>query len=713
MAAPPESASGSDVLGDWPSLGAGRGVAGRALLGWAGRGDAPRLCVVGGARGAGKSHLLAWFAAHGAGHAAVRVNAVVPAAGLTPTAVLWELARQLDWDARTLPELLARAAGDRRPLLIGFADLHRAEAREHRTGFRLVPELVEPLLRQPWVRVVAEVGSVAASEFSREATVIDLDDPRFTDPEGYADWYAGLAPGGPPPVPADVPYPHPVLGRLAAGLSAAPAAGEGIDRAIPGAWWESQDGAVRRGLGTLARLRGRVDLEVWRAVHAAAHREDADVSAAAGVLGAGPFHLASPALVERALAETELDVFDALLSLVPTNARGIANWADAPRYVRDHIAGHAATEDAAARLLSDPGFLVHGSVSDIAGLLDRPGLPAPPALRAVWRAVGPALALAGEGLAERAAILHAGALARAPRLAGLLAPAAEGHPVLARWSRVRRRVTVASGPAKGERWPGAVRALALDVPSADAPPRLVAADPLGQLRRLDVATGAPEGRIVHDARAPVAGLVALGGGAWAVLSDGGTVRLVGSGGEAPTPVPFDVLNAGQRAVSCLGGDPAGRLLVCGDESGRVTVYERGARQWSVRLAEVPVTAVDCLRLGNGRVLVVGAVADGRVLLWGPPEAPSSVPLLGRASVPMALVAAHTSLGAVVAVSWANGLVELLGLPGDGALSFRPHHEVTALALSFDGLLVGAGDDAVTAWRCDLSRLVEPAGAGRS
>ncbi|WP_158920513.1 WD40 repeat domain-containing protein [Streptomyces sp. NBRC 109706] len=702
MSAPSESALAPEAGDNWPPLGAGRGVAGRVLVEWARGAESPGLCLIGGARGAGKSHLLAWFAAHGGGDAATRVNAVVPAAGLTPVAVLWELARQLDWDARTLPELLAIAAGDRRPLLIGFADLHRAAPGGRLSGFRLVPELLEPLLRQPWVRVVAEVGPVAASEFGVEATVIDLDDPRFTDRDAYAEWYGGLGPGGPPVVPADVPYPHPVLGRLAARLPAGPPASEDPARALCEVWWQRQSPAEQRALGTLARLRGRVGPDTWRAVHTALRPEDTAI-AADEALGEGPFELPLPALAELAPLPTESEVFDALLSLVPRNPQGIAEWAEAPRYVRDHIAGHATAEEEAALLLSDPGFLVHGSVSDIAGLLDRPGLPAPRALPAVWRAVGPVLGWAGDGLAERAAILHAGALARVPRLAGLLAPAADGHPFRARWSRLRRRVTVASGPARGERWPGAVRALAFDAASSG----LVAADPLGQLRQLDVATGVPAGRVVNELRAPVVALAPLGDGAWAALSDAGTVRLVGPGGDAPTPAPFDVLNAERSPVSCLGGDAAGRLLVCGHESGQVTVYEGGVRQASVRFAEVPVTAVDCLRLGNGRVLVVGAVADGRVVLWGPPEAPSGVPLVSRAAVPMALVAAHTSVGVVLAVSWANGLVELLGLPGDGALTFRPHHRVAALALTFDGLLVGADDESITGWRCDLSRLVEP------
>ncbi|RMI46023.1 hypothetical protein EBN88_01700 [Streptomyces triticirhizae] len=712
-------------------MGAGRAPAGHALLDWATRQEGPRLCLIAGARGTGKSHLLAWLVAHGAAHPATRVHALVPAADQSPSPVLWELAHQLGWAAGTLPELLARLDVDPRPLLIGIADLHRASARERRTGLRLVPDLLEPLLQRPWVRLLVEVGPLAANPFTGEATVLDLDDERLTDREAFAAWYSGLPREENAPPPTAVP-PVPVLGRLAAQLSAGAIPDrDGTAEALVDAWWERQGPDVRRALGTLGRLGGLVDLPTWRAVHAALHPgvpdAVAEVAAAAerltwasGERTAGPYRLPLPALAahaERAAAgvnggQAPGDVFEALLGLVPRNDRDIPEWGRAPDFVREHLTDHAATDEQVMRLLSDPGFLVHGSVDAICRLLDRPGVRVPRSLRSAWRAAAPVLTHAGHDTAERAAILHAAALDPAPRLAALLAPAAERHPVVARWTRVRRTVTVASGPARGERWPGAVRALAPGARTPSEPPWLLAADPLGQLRRIAIDTGRILGRIVNETRAAVSGLARLDGDTWAVLTDAGSVRLLPGGDQLP-PSPHHVLAANQAPVTCLGGDPGGGLLVLGDDAGTAWLYAQDnsvlTLAGSARLAEAPLRAVCGVRLGNERTMILGATADGRVVLWGPPRAPSSAPMLIRAAVPTALAATPTAGGAVCAVAWADGRIDVLSPHDERELSFRSHHPVSALAITSDGLLVGAGDEAVTAWRCDLSRPARPTG----
>ncbi|KAB8162165.1 hypothetical protein FH609_024775 [Streptomyces sp. 3MP-14] len=706
-------------LTDRRPLGAGRAPAGRALLDWATRQEGPRLCLIAGARGTGKSHLLAWLVAHGAEHPAARVHALVPAADRSPSPVLWELSHQLGWAARTVPELLARLDADRRPLLIGIADLHRASAGERRTGLRLVPDLLEPLLQRPWVRLVVEVGPLAANPFTAEATVVDLDDERLTDRAAFAAWYAGLPGAEHAPPPTVVP-PLPVLGRLAAQLPAGAIAGrDGTAATVVDAWWERQGPDVRRALGTLGRLGWPVDLPTWRAVHATLHPEVPDAAAeaetAAGRLTwtgdgrtTGPHWLPLPALAAPAeRGAPGGDFFAALLGLVPRNDRDILEWDRAPDFVRDHLTDHARTDEQVMRLLSDPGFLVHGSVAAICRLLDRPGVRVPRSLRSAWRAAAPLLTHAGRDEAERAAILHAAALGPAPRLAALLAPAAERHPVAARWTRMRRTVTVASGPAKGERWPGAVRALALGAPSPSEPPWLLAADPLGQLRRLTLDTGRTLGRIINETRAAVSGLARLDGGTWAVLTNAGSVRLV-PGGDQPPPSLRHAPGADRAPLTCLGGDPGGGLLVLGDDTGTAWLHTHDnsglAPAGSARLAEAPLRAVCGVRLGNGRTMVLGATADGRVVLWGPPRSPSSVPLLVRAAVPTALAAAPVPGGAVCAVAWSDGLIDVLSPHDGGELSFRSHHPVAALAIASDGLIVGAGDEAVTAWRCDLSRL---------
>ncbi|MCZ0987667.1 hypothetical protein O1M54_21845 [Streptomyces diastatochromogenes] len=49
----------------WSRPAAGREPAAAALLAWLADADAPRLCVVTGSAGSGKSALLAWLIAHG------------------------------------------------------------------------------------------------------------------------------------------------------------------------------------------------------------------------------------------------------------------------------------------------------------------------------------------------------------------------------------------------------------------------------------------------------------------------------------------------------------------------------------------------------------------------------------------------------------------------------------------------------------------------
>ncbi|WP_052851091.1 hypothetical protein [Streptomyces avicenniae] len=710
-----------DASSSGAPLAAGRGPAGRALVGWATDPGAERLCLVSGSRGIGKSHLLAWFVAHGADRPATRVHAVLPAAGRTPGPLVWELAHQLGHRARSVADLLARVARDARPSLIAVPDLHQAVARERRTGTRLVADVLEPLLHLPWVRVVAEVRDAAASGFDAQAAVIDLDDPRMTDPDAYAAWYDGLAPG---PVPAAAAYPFPALGHLAAripgaaGLGGAAAEGEEAVRRLCGAWWDGLDAAVRRALGTLARTRGPLDLATWRALHAAAFPGEpgaADaVTEAARALGGRSFRLPVPFLAELAAPAAPEGLFDALLSLVPVDSRGVPDWAGAPGYVLEHVAGHAGTGEEAARLLSDPGFLVHGAPGDISGLLDRRGVPTPGALRSVWGVAAPALDEAGTGLAERAAVLHAAALPRAPRLAELLAPAAGRHAVVARWSLVRASAGVGDGPAKGERWPGAVRALALGPAGHGGPdeePWVLAADPLGQLRRLDVGSGVTTGRVGGAPAGPVRGLAPLPGGSWAALDPSGAVRRVPDDGGPPL-VPHGALDPGRAALTCLAGDAEAGLLAVGDASGTVSVRApdgSGTVRLTAGLTDAPLTAVCCLALGNGRALVIAAAEDGRVVLWGPPGPPSDVPVARRDAVPRALAATRAAGGVVCVTAWADGLVELRSLPAGGRLSFRAHHDVAAVALSPGGMLVGAGDEAVTGWQCDLSRLEVPEG----
>ena len=133
------------------------------LLDWAARTDAgcPRLCLVTGGRGSGKSRLLAWLVASSVNHPITTVHAAVPAAGQTTRTLAWEFGRQLGYGPLDPAELLERLAADPRPVRMLIPDLHRsgrgpADLPAARPGTAFT-ELVLPMLALPQVRITVEV----------------------------------------------------------------------------------------------------------------------------------------------------------------------------------------------------------------------------------------------------------------------------------------------------------------------------------------------------------------------------------------------------------------------------------------------------------------------------------------------------------------------------------------------------------------------------
>lgn len=164
-------------IASWPPLDDDKRAAGQQLLDWA-AGDAPRLCLLRGAEGGGKSALLAWFLAGTVDHrAGITVHATVPSAGLTTETFAWELGRQLGYGPLSPARLLDQVAADERPLLLLVPDLHRAGAGPAdlpaAAPGALVAELLEPLLAIPHVRAVVEVG-VSGLLSADGVEVIDL-----------------------------------------------------------------------------------------------------------------------------------------------------------------------------------------------------------------------------------------------------------------------------------------------------------------------------------------------------------------------------------------------------------------------------------------------------------------------------------------------------------------------------------------------------------
>ncbi|MFE6870241.1 hypothetical protein ACFVFS_27265 [Kitasatospora sp. NPDC057692] len=226
-------------------MAAGRKPAGLALLDLLDDPKAPRLCVLSGPQGIGKSHLLTWLGeACGTpgGPPARRPDAAFSLAGMTTEAVVWRLAARLGVAARG-PADLVRALGENpRPRLVLLRDLDRS-AEPGAVAARILGCLPEV----PDLRLVAE-GADGVWEGDRAAAVLDLTRPEWTDPGLFALWYGRQR--GPSPFEAADVYPSPGSALLAlgvpAGVSGARSAG------VHAAWWTAASGAARSALGVLA-----------------------------------------------------------------------------------------------------------------------------------------------------------------------------------------------------------------------------------------------------------------------------------------------------------------------------------------------------------------------------------------------------------------------------------------------------------------------------
>ncbi|MFF9004041.1 hypothetical protein ACF1GW_39815 [Streptomyces achromogenes] len=185
----------------WSRPEAGREPAAAALLAWLADARAPRLCVVTGSAGCGKSSLLAWLIGHGTRDGERperRVHGFVPLAGQTALTTAWTLAQQLSVAARTPGELLTALAADERRTMLVLPELHAAE------DSTAITELLLELAELPHLRVLVEVRSdtAAAGALTKSpSAVMNLDEAQWTDPERYAEWAAGRSATEPVPAP--------------------------------------------------------------------------------------------------------------------------------------------------------------------------------------------------------------------------------------------------------------------------------------------------------------------------------------------------------------------------------------------------------------------------------------------------------------------------------------------------------------------------------
>lgn len=610
----------------WPPLDEEKRAPGQRLLDWATAGEGPRLCLVRGAGGSGKSALLAWLLAGTVGRPGLTVHATVPSEGLTTESFAWELGRQLGYGPLSPDRLLDQVAADERPLLLLVPDLRRAGAGPadlpSAAPETLVAELLEPLLALPHLRAAVEVGASGLLAAHGGAEVVDL--------------------------------------------------GEG--------------GGDGDGDGT---------------------GQSSYVS-----------YISSVSYVD-------------LVAAVPRTVDGRPDWSQAPAPVLRRILDAALRTDdqgAAARgLLADPGFLVHGSATALTATLADERIPVPGRLREVWRRAAPELTAYHTDSAERAALLHAAAVATDPGLAEYLRPLAGQHW----WSTVWGRPDLS------------VSALA-SVPGVEG--RLLAAERTGRLGTYDVGSGAMSGISgpsldtspgVSDASR------ASGASAGAAASFGhpAVVRprslaardarsaLLLDGSDALLPLvteddPTTAFALGRIAehhgaaalageeslVTALGGGGIrSPYAIVGDRGGTVHVWSLGEYQdvpRSYRVHEQPVTAATCVDTADGLTLTFTAGADGSVRLWETSAEPMPVPVQQRPYRTTALAAADTPAGPVLAVAWSDGELHLWHV-FSGRVRVLPWlRGCDALALTPDGLLVIADPGGLSAVRLRLDVLWE-------
>ncbi|MFI9329287.1 hypothetical protein ACIGZJ_17295 [Kitasatospora sp. NPDC052868] len=687
-----------------PPLGAGRRPAGRALLDWLADPTAPRTCRVAGAPGSGRTHLLRWLAAAcppGNPRTDRRVHAVLSAAGLTVRSATWLLAAQLGLAAGTPGELLA-ALQDGMPRTVVVTDLDLAgDGLPRDAPERIAADLLAPLARIPWLRLLVECASgtsaaAALHAADSRAAVLDLDDPRWTDRARFNAWCEDL---GGAAVDTGRVYPSAGLAHLAARTPAG-RTGDPLE-----AWWNALPGDERAAVHALAEAGRPVSLATWAALPGAGGAGTVHRAAArlvppadnANTLWRAPRELARhiaavhPPTDHAALARTTA-------AAVPLLGDGRPDLAQADPALLGIVLRHTVLAGLADRFLTDPALLVHTDPAAITAAFEYTQAhagtedPAHTVFAEAWNLAGP-VCVTAPTTAERAAALHT-------HLAGRHRPAAD---VLAALSGRQRRARWSYRPAAGRighlaRGNGPYAghlAYSEHLPDATT----------GTLRFIDPHTGTPS---------PGPDPQRLPDGHHAVLlvGDDGSPVLLGRDGSvtAGTAVPpggtsgsrlaevFDGItrrtsDALTAAAVAEGAD--GQVLAIGDDNGHLSyIRTEGGLLTSRRPHQGPVTAVGLTPTRAGLLQISGG-ADGTVWHWhhGGPE---PVCIDARPRPVLAVAAAETPTGLLTATAWADGLVRLRHPGTAGPTDFQLGRPVVGLTAGPDGQVCVALPDAVVA-----------------
>lgn len=632
----------------------------RVLRAWLGDPRSPRLCMVTGSPGTGKSRLLAsLFAAESASF-----NAGLSARGMTPAVVEWAIAEQL---ALPPDRLVERLTADTRPVTIIIGEFDESgPALDGSACGEIIETLLGPLLALGHVRLMIEGRPGAIAAFEADSTVLNLDAPTATDRAAFTARMPGNA------------FPN-----IGSGL---------LGGATAKQWLDAQPEETLAGLYALGFAAAPLDRETWLTVCTAltsdASSAAASISATAPVVarGDGTFALSSRALRDAARRRAEPGrapvIAEALMDTVPRGAAGRPEWAAASPYVLRHLLYHGVTS-----VLADPGFLLAAEPIAITSAFEAAG---PEPLRRAWLFAAPSL-IAGADAAERATLLRLAALHQRDRETAELFAAEQ-----AEWEVVSADAPPDGTPGPG--WSGPVTALASGRGPHDGQVLVAGAD--GQIRVLSGPT--PTGRLVtgpHD----VAAIAVADDGAALVLDRSSGLHvsrpepaessadhlslLNGPGRPTDSAALIAAIERHGAELTALGGGDG--LLLTGDRTGEVHAWPNAAAPSSARLHDGPVTAVACVRTAPDTRTVVSGGADGAVRRWDVGREPDAAPA-GRRAAPVSAVAAGTlSTGPAYAAAWADGLLTVWDLRSGRSYGLRLGYLLHSVALGpGDTLVVG-------------------------
>jgi hypothetical protein len=710
-------------------LGAGREPAAEALRRWLADLLRPRVCVVTGSPGVGKSHLTAWLVA--ADLSTVRsINGAMSARGMIAETFTWALGEQLSVAGGDPETLVATLAGDTRRVVLAIGELDQSGlACDGGAARQIITDVLNPLLELPHVRLLVEGGPDIAGAFGVPAEVLDLDAPELTDPAAFTAWLGETATrwgiADPDRVAAAAAlFPNAGMAELALRAGAADGPADNVVRR----WLDAAPAQAGPALDALGLAHEPVDAATWQHLCAAllgdAERARQAISVAAPLvvrpderyaLSCRPLREAARRRLPQP-AQAEYAIGYALHATLP-NTGGRVDWAVAPPYTRAHLARHAAAAGVIDRLLADPGFLVHTDPFSVTAAIETVGEKAPPRLRKIWRFAGPGLVVTGEP-AERAALLRSAALHHHDgEVARWFEPFASAAPWHTKWVDAR--------PAEpgAARWSGPAVALTYGIGPRGG--QLIVATATGQLHSVSPGDGSVVGRIAGRAL-EIRHLVALSDGAVVTLDAHGALRLtepLTTGSRADrlnsllNAAPSDTVDSKTvvAAVSAHAGPPRSALganadasvLVVGDRAGTVRMWRLEPAPTVVEQAlhQGPVTAVTCLSMAAGVWLSVSGGADGAVRLWAPGRDLMEEPVDARDVPVTAVAAAALKTGPAVAAAWSDGLIRLWDLATGEQTDLRLGFVVYALVIDDDGTAIVGSEHGTTALRLTPSALM--------